>query len=338
MDNRNRRIVAVIALFFVVCIAGQAIVYGGDAYRFDAVAEFGENNVMVDIDTNYALEYSILSLRSDSTFGVSSYAIWCDEAYPVIGDLDAIRDCIHRLQLYFTNSNSSLDIITTDELTRIVASGDTSTAVLFITGTLPSSIYTGNQSDPIFDWLAVGGVMYWLSEKIGHSYAEKGLPHTTQVYGSDILFFGATDVVRAESNEVYTRNIESGSVTSKLGIYYGEVTNGIDCSRLTTPYLALDCNDGTYSAATFIQYHGGTGAVCVFGGHIKHEDVPTSVMASVTQAVVSGVSYDTMILDNRTGSGDASFNLHSDDSSYVYVYVGEMNTIWAKCLKRASAM
>lgn len=333
IDSRTRNAIAVIVVFIVVIMLGQSMIYSVNPYHCNTTIQRNGPLVDVTVDTNYSLEYTINSLRSDSMRNVNSYVIYYDESYPVDGDSAAILDAIKRLQLCFSNDNCTLSTIDASDLQDLMSRGDTSTAVLFLTGTMPEIIYNGTPSSLIFSWLSNGGVMYWLNGKLGKTYSEKN-GALVEVENPDRVFFGNNDIINPSNDQVFTKNLVTGSLTDKMGIYYGETTNGVDCSKLASPYLALDYNDGKYSAVTIIKYVDGNGVIGVFGGQVKYEAVPTSVMASVAQTIVSKLSYDTESVDYRTASGSRTIEMGCGEGySYVYIYFDRVNAVWAKIIK-----
>ena len=331
-DKQTRNALFVVAIFAFIILIGQSMIYVANPYHCDMHVERIGSEVEVQIDTNYSLGYTINSLRTDSMSYIESYAIFYDESYPVNGDLAAILDAIKRLQLCFSNDNTPTSIINATDLQKMMSDGKKSTAILFMTGTLPEDVYNGSSSSLILTWLENGGIMYWLHGKLGTSYAQRD-GELKYVEDSDQLFFGNNNVINGFTDHVFTKNLVDDSLTYRLGIYYGETTNGVDCSRLTSPYLALDYNDGTYSAVTLIKYFNGDGIIGVFGGELKYEGVPTSSMASVAQTIVSKLSYDTTLIDYRTGSGSDKITMDCGDGfSYIFMYVDRVNAIWAKTL------
>ena len=332
-SNRSvRNAILVLTIFTVVIIVGQSMIYVDNPYHCDMAVHRDGHSVEVTVNTNYSLEYTINSLRTDSMSNVSAYAIYFDESYPVNGDSAAILDAIKRLQLCFSNDNCEVKIIDTVELQNLLINGNITTAIIFMTGTMPKEIYDGTSTSPILTWLSNGGVMYWLNGKLGATFAEKG-GSLADVCDSDLLFFGNCEVINSSKEPVYTRNLVRDSLTDKMGIYYGETTNGVDCSRLSGPYLALDYNDGTYSAVTLVKYVGGNGVIGIFGGNLKYEGVPTSAMASVAQTIVSKLSYDSLLLDHVTASASRTVTLDCGDGfSYVFMFVDRVNAVWAKII------
>lgn len=330
MSTDTRNALAVIAVFVAIIMIGQAMIYSTSPYHCSIAVERNGSSVDVAVDTNYSLGYTINSLRTDSMMNVGSYVVFYDDAYPVNGDKDAIQDAMNRLQLCFSNDNCELKRIGASELTSLISAKDTSAAVVFMTGTIPKEVYDGTASSPIFAWLAEGGVMYWLHGKIGAAYAEKD-GEIVHVEDPDMLFFGIGDVINRSEEQVFTKNLVDDSLTYRLGIYYGETTNGVDCSRLTGQHLSLDYNDGKYSAVTLVKYVEGSGMIGVFGGNLKNEKVPTSAMASVAQTIVSKLSYDTVAIDYATASGSRVVTLECGEGySYVFMFVDRVNAIWAK--------
>ena len=318
-------------MFVIILIIGQSIIYINNPYHCEYTAIYEDGRIDVHIDTNYSLSYTVCALQSDSQTNIRSYAVYYDPEYPVTGNRADVEDCIKRLQLCFSNNNTDLPIINTVSLTEIINNTDTTIAIVFATGTLPEEIYNGQDTSSICNWLKNGGTMYWINGKLGHTYSVKN-GDIYDVPESDKLFFGTDEVINPASNHVFTKNLVEGSFTDILGIYYGETTNGLNCSKLTEPYLALDYNDGTYSAVTLVKYPGGTGTIGVFGGNIKYEAVPTSAMASVAQTIVSKISYDTILIDWATSSGCAELELNGNERTFVFMYVGEVNSIWGKIM------
>lgn len=332
IDTWTRNALAVIAIFVVIILIGQSMIYVASPYHCDMTVERNDSTVDVTVDTNYSLEYTINSLRSDSMRGVGSYVVYFDGQYPVVGDQSVILDAMERLQLCFSNDNCDLQMMDASGLQSVMSAKDTSIAVIFMTGTMPEEIYDGTPSSLIFGWLSAGGAMYWLHEKLGATYAEKN-GSIVPVDDPDGLFFGNSDVINTSKEQVFTKNLVDGSLTYRLGIYYGETTNGVDCSLLASPYLALDYNDGVYSAVTLVKYIGGEGLIGVFGGNLKYEAVPTSAIASVAQTIVSKLSYDTIALDYATASGSDTITLECGGGfSYVFMFVDRVNAVWAKTI------
>lgn len=332
IDAGTRNALAVIAVFVVIILTGQSMIYVASPYHCDMAVERNGSTVDVTVDTNYSLEYAVNSLRSDSMKGVSTYVVYYDGQYPVNGDQSVILDAMERLQLCFSNDNCDLQTIDASGLQSMMLTNNTSMAVLFMTGTMPEEIYDGTSSSLVFGWLAAGGVMYWLHEKLGATYAEKN-GSIVSVEDPDGLFFGNSGVINTSREQVFTKNLVDDSLTYRLGIYYGETTNGVDCSLLTSPYLALDYNDGVYSAVTLVRYVGGEGVIGVFGGNLKYEAVPTSAMASVAQTIVSKISYDTVALDYATASGSGTITLECGGGfSYIFMFVDRVNAVWAKTM------
>ena len=326
------------AVFIAIILAGNVISYANPYYS-NFNAERNGSEIDYSIDSNLSLDYTAVSMYNGN-YNIEQYVAFYDDAYPTPADgtavvtnngLDSINWLKHNLKKY----NIDLIILGAADVADIINSLDTTTALVFATGTLPEEIYSGNSSDSIFDWLKAGGVMYWMNGKIGTTYAERDNPELQEVTDGDSLFFGNSDVVRKENNPVKVGNLAKGSLTDALGIYFTYCTDGIDTTKLVSTYLSLDYSyegysaitdsTATYSAVTFVKYYDGAGMICNLGGAMNHDSAHM-----VAQVIAPGLSYDSVLIDYHKGqiSKDPAGKLQSaPGKTDVFIFIGKMSVI-----------
>ena len=326
------------AVFIVIILAGNVISYANPYYS-NFSAERNGSEIDYSIDSNLSLDYTAVSLYNGN-YNIERYVAFYDAAYPTPADgtavvtdhgLDSINWLKHNLKKY----NIDLLILGVGDVADIINDLDTTTALIFATGTLPGEIYRGDAADPIFKWLKAGGVMYWMNGKIGMTYAEHNDLETKEVIDGDSLFFGNSDVVRKESNTVKVGNLTKGSLTDVLGIYFTYCTDGIDTTKLVSTYLSLDYSHEeysaitgsttTYSAVTFVKYYDGDGMICNLGGAMNHDSAHM-----VAQVIAPGLSYDSVLIDYHNGqiNKDPRGKLHSSPGKTdIFIFIGKMSVI-----------
>jgi len=325
VELNTKKIGAVtIAAFIALILLGQMITYT-DTYHSEFSAERNGSVISYNINSNLSLNYTAVALDNGDLYQIERYVAFYDESYPMFDDAEDVKDSIKWLQHNLEKYNIDLEMADADEILDVVSGLDTKTAIVFATGTLPSEIYDGTSSSPIFDWLKAGGVMYWIGGKIGYTYAERETSELKEVPDKELLFFGNNDVIREETEKVYARNLIEGSLTDVAGIYFNEYTNGIDTSKLTGPFMSLDYSEDGYSSVVFAKYYDGDGMICNLGGILNHDTAHTAA-----QTIAPGLTHVSAVVDHCTGqiSKNPSGELQTvAGKTDVFIYIGTMSVI-----------
>lgn len=327
MRKRIDIAVIAVAVFLVIIAVGEATIYAANPYHCSVDVRRSGDVADYSFDTNIGVTYTCVSLDNSSNH-VNGYLAYYDEDYndtyyrqDVYRSLSYLKDMLKKYSI-------DLRFVDTDELTSVISSGNTGDAVIFATGCLPDTIYTGQPSDPIFGWLSAGGYMYWLGPPVGSQYFDpSGAVHN--VDKPDGLFFGANDVIRTSEGTVFDNSIVKGSLTDVTHQYYNECTYGVDVSKLVTPYTALDYSSGGYHAVTFVKYHSGTGTIAVFGGGLNKYVVGADVAQPVAQTIASRTTYDTAVIDyvsgnNAKGASGTVRCTHGATDVYIFLTTGDV--------------
>ena len=324
--DANRIGVIIIVAMITVILSGAVLSYANPYYS-NFNAERNGSEIDYSIDSNLSLDYTAVSMYNGN-YNIEQYVAFYDESYESLANsaLTGLQWLQNNLEKYRIN----LLILEVGDVADIVNNLDTTTALVFATGTLPGEIYRGDASDPIFKWLKAGGVMYWMNGKIGTTYVDKE-SDPIKVPDADILFFNHELVIREGDNTVYNRDLVAGSLTDVLGIYYNEYTNGVYTDRMTGSYLSLDYWWDGYSAVTFVKYHDGDGMICNLGGSLTRHTAPL-----VAQVIASGLTYDSALIDYHKGQLgiDPKGTLQSAaGTTDIFIYIGKMNVIGGQCFR-----
>lgn len=326
---KNKPLIAVIALFLLIIVAGEALIYAVPHHDISAEAIRNGDVAEYSFDTDLNIAYQVVSM-DNSTNKTTRYVAFYDENYTAYYRPDVLPS-IEWLQKCMLKNSMELTIVNLEELNTLVLTNDTETAVIFATGILPYSIYKGSPDDPIFQWLENGGMMYWLGNSLGAEYFdENSIKH--KVENSDMLFYGSSDVTREhdfKEGSVFNNDMVEGSLSDLTRQYYNECTFGLDVSKLSTEYLTLDYNLEGYYAVTFMKYHSGSGTLVVFGGGLNKYAIGADVAMTVAQTLACRTTYDSTIVDyvygdNAKGASGTVECLNGDTDVFMFVGTGDL--------------
>ena len=331
---QSKRMIAVVILFVVIVLAGQFIIYAGPHHSISSSVVRDGTDAHYEFDTDLDIAYQVISMDNSSNTTVR-YVAFYDENYASIYYRPDVKESIDWLVKCMDKNSLRLELIDLEELNRIVLSCDTTTAVVFATGILPDSIYTGLSSDPIFKWLKEGGMMYWLGSQLGAEYFDEYLQKYS-VMDSDTLFYGASDVTRKhqfDEGSIYNNDLIEGSFSAQTRQYYNECTFGLDISKLSTDFMNLDYNYQGYYSVVFLKYHSGIGTLVVFGGDLKKYAIGADVAMTVAQTLACRTTYDSRIIDYVSGdnakgvSGTVKCDIGPTD---VFMFVSTGDLVYGK--------
>ncbi len=334
MIDRKDIATITVAVFLVVIVVGEITTYGINPYHCGVEVHRDGPTAQYSFDTNVNITYSCVSMDNSSN-SVEKYYAYYDEDVASAYYRPDVHDALQYLKTMLVKFGINLLFIDTAELTDIMETEDVSGAIVIATGKLPDTVYTGNSTDPIFGWLSAGGMMYWIGGSFGSEYFDSSLV-THAVADADTLFFGTSDVIRDRvegDGPVFDDSLVGGSLTDMTHQYYNECTYGVDVSKLTDPYVTTDYNYEGYYATAFVKYHGGSGALVIFGGGLNKYVVGPDVAQPVAQTIASRMTYDTVIIDYVAGgnakgaSGEVQCNSTPTD---VFVFLTNGDFIFGR--------
>ena len=199
-------------------------------------------------------------------------------------------------------------------------------AVFFVSGALPDTVYNGNDSDPFCVWMDNGGTVYWTGPEIGR-YVSTPSGVTDRGTG----FFGG---------DVNTDGSVYGYTESEMFTYTGmrndDVLYGLRVDQPDSKVLSFVSDDG-YSAVSVAKLRNGN--VTVFAGNIATTENVSQVLLNRTccaDLLICGLTYTSEGLDCGGGSvrGSVESSTQADVSPYsgrlFFISVGPNASDWSK--------
>ena len=306
--------IAVIAMI----IAGEYLVIAAshDDYSSSAVADGG--SVDFTIYSKQSHEYCVASL--DNTLGdLESVAVYFDSSYASFagrGVVDtggrALDEKYYVEQIPATLKLRGVDfckIADAGGVKEITQSPGKGSALIFISGAMPDTVYDGTSASPILSWISSGGRLYWLGGPIGEYISHKD--RLEEVPGGASLFLGTDCIGPAEINAY--KEVDNG-FRDALKLQSNHLGYAVDTSLLPDglKFLTMGYCDGSLSTITLVPNGGGT--VCVIAG-----DYTIRQRMDLAQVVASCIGPTTVLVDFVEGAvkGHAEGRIAIGDSVYV---------------------
>lgn len=336
-------------VFVVVLLAGEVISYGPGVYTAESSVGFSEDGYEVNITTDYPTEYTVLVTSTAANAQDRHLFIYRDSSYPSLIEASYLDYWIDKLSAEMrVYGDPDYTVVNAEGLSYVMegsvdAGAAEETAVLFMSGILPDTVY-GEDSTLLEDWLAAGGALYWtggpLGLYVGHS--ESGRQSYEEVsWDPGERFFGVPGSIGDGSSP------DNGSTPSKdrgigkaLGIYYDHCKYGVS-SDVPGLFLGTENEDGLSSIA-LCAYTGGSGTIAVFGGSFP-PDVKDVAYSILLRVILSGLCYDSEVLtlvDSEKGRGTTTVPITDSDrgSTVVFVWLGDLLGTYGKTERIYSVM
>jgi len=330
LTARVSNITILLTCLIAVLLIGEFVSYS-NPYYCNIDAKLTEDYISYSLDTNLSIQYTAVSLDNGGIYDyITEYVVLVDDKYPMNLSYEAFNFSLANISSFLSDAGLDLKRKSTDEIVEIIKTGidhETSTAIFFIAGTLPSEIYDGTKNSIIFDWLKTGGVMYWGNGVLGKYVSEKHKNISTIPLDiCSTLFFGKPGAINNTDVRTYEKNLINESLTDIMGVFYNECTFGIKTDSLDNS-LGLDYSVDGFRSVSLTKYHDGSGMVVVFGGFIVKDSAP-----SIAQVIASSLNYSTKIIDwtNEMICGSTSNHLDYQDHPSIYIYLGKLQSIKAQ--------
>ena len=298
-------------VIFAVVIIGEVVVYTSGTDDFTINAEKSSDKLDYTISVNGAQVYSVIAMDNGSMKAMDEIYVYYDRNYATqyvfdvgpIGSNPFTHDYyIDQLVKLLRNAGSApVKVLSADELSKAMTEdmgASFQKGLVVISGALPDTIYSGDPSDDIFDWLNDGGRLYWAGNLLGAYIATAdGIESVPDGYQNN--FFGS-DCLNTGDVSFVDKDDESNTLRYDLSLKNNDVRFGVDVSRLPagTNYLTAGYTDGTYSSTVMVEY--GNGMICVLGGNLKKTQC-----SDMVQLLSSNVVHTTKVID--VVNGDVQF-------------------------------
>ena len=328
MELRKVDGIAVLAVVMVAAVViGEVSVYCIDTNSYDSDVTFESTSLSYSVYSNGSDGYEVVAFNGTSR--VTDLRLLIDEDFDdnlnsarevctVLGfDQGSLYDQL-RKQLSMRGFDDVSEI-SSDDVGDFVSSTKANPVGLglFVAGySLPSSIYTGNPTDPLFEWIQNGGRLYWAASNIGQFYSDSDGVH--EVTGYQELFFGTSDCICTTGD--YAVDVVDNGFREALCLQNNRMEHALKAS-VGAP-MGYVC-DG-YASVVIVPR--GSGSVCVFSG-----DLPIRLTEDMAQIVSSGVDCGTVIAGTCSGTVKGTVNGSLDVSAdSAYVYIGGVNTVYGR--------
>ena len=289
-----------------VMVIGEIALYA-EPYSFSS--DVDPDGPTYEVEASAAAHFDIIQMDGRFSPPTEVY-IYHDDSYGSFGPgLRSVEDFVQELEIRGMEST----IVDADGLRDLMSEDPVGKAVVFVSGSMPSTIYTGSSEDPVVSWMKSGGSVYWIGQTMG-KYV--GLPggEISQVDGWESLFFGGR-INDSGSMDVGERRI--GDIGDLLCLRSSNAQYGMSVDVPDSLSLGYVTNDG-YTSIGIAKY--GEGMVCIVGGFYSDTE-----RTDLAQIVASGVTYDSEVVLHESVSvkgGEKTGDLVPLDGSVVYIFAG----------------
>ncbi len=298
--------------FILVIVSGMAITFM-DPYEYWSEVSSNDDGFDYTVGSSGSADYSILSIKNGEFNPPDEIYVHYDEAYGVAEGYcseETYEDMIEELRIRGIIA-TGLD---SDLLLELMLDPDaTGKAVVFITGALPRTIYSGSPDDVFFQWFERGGSVYWIGHSMG-KYIGNGDGTISEVPSWRSLFFGEghmNDGGSDEHGEELVSDIALLLCLYSSGVGYGlssDIPNSLEMSFV---------DDSGFSASSLVKFH--NGQIGVIGASFSDAS-----RTDLAQMISSGMTYDSEIVDKtsvKTHHSEETGTV-SIDCDIVYIFCG----------------
>ena len=322
-------VVVLIAVIMVAAvIVGELGAYAFQPNSYSADAEWDGGSVRYSVTSNGSDGFTVIAMTGSSV--VEDLRIYIDENFDdnleeargyceVLGfdQKDMADQLMKQLSMRGFGNVSETDSVGLNDFVASTMSDPSGKGIFVIGYALPSSVYSGDPVDPLFDWIKNGGRLYWAASDIGRFYTDGSGVH--EVADNQELFFGMSSCIYSGSDKATDTE---DTFCAPFCIQNNRMEHAVSTSvpgSLPIGYL----HEG-YASVSLIGM--GSGCVCVFSG-----DLPIRETEDMAQVVAAGLTDDTVIVSMVSGEvkGTRSGTLEGTSDS-AYVFIGGVNTVFGR--------
>ncbi len=326
---RKESIIA--AVFVIIVLSGMGIAYVHNPYGANIEADIDGNTVNYKISANYATGYSVVSIYNDKELGIEDYYVLSDAEYGSVIIGDPLESLIGYLQKELcVRGGIKLIPVDSQEMQRIMqeelSSGDFRSAVIFLSGAMPDTIYDGTVHSTAISWLSAGGTIYWSGQNFGKYIARNG--GIEKVVDHSLELFGVNDAFRDVGDyPTFSRSAVNPTDNDQLCMHYNNITYGIKPNNISNQSLSLGYIEDGACSAVLLKY--GEGMLVHLGGYIGHMDA-----YYVAQIISLYLTYSSEFVEYSEGKmikGGVTGTVHLDRSNTsvaVYLDAVKVSKLW----------
>lgn len=311
MKQDNFTFMLALIMIAIVVIGGVSI-YFINPYNYDADAIVDTNSAEYSIDVSNPVEYNILVLDN---FGI-----------PPTESLIICSDGSNYSERFKTQLNirgfNDVEIVDPANLPEVMMGDPSGRAILIPQGPFPEEIYSGAASDPVFDWLAAGGSIYWFGYLPENGYKV----NDSTIVDADV-YLSPFGLAPENFCTVPNGNVSrSDELCTQLRFRGSDVMYGLSTS-IGKPISYV--SESGYSAITVMKVLNGT--MIVLGGGQSNEN-----LADLAQVISSGITYGTVSIGFDSGivkntiRDSILYSSSGKENVSVYIHIGGYYTVYGK--------
>jgi len=328
----------ILSIIFVLVVAtvliGEVYVYTFNTDRYSSEVSMTADGIDYSVTSGGTNPYSVLVFDNDSFEKSSKYYVYYDADYgSIVEDVFVPVGARAFTQEYYISQLikmleyrgiTDVEILNAADLKTSMDSdislGNITNGLIVLSGALPDTIYQGNVTDTIFDWLQDGGRLYWAGNLLGAYYSVPGSVVEVPT-GYQTLFFGS-ECLNTGDTERAMSDITTNDLRHTLSLMNNNVRYGIDTSGLSGTYLEMGYTEDGYSSIVMTEF--GNGMICVLAG-----DYSNNQRHDLAQMISSGIchlsasaGYAGGTVERSTVTGQIDITFITGNNYVVYVYYG----------------
>ena len=320
MQGKTRHLYVIAVILLAIIVAGEAVSLTSSHNDFSSSVDAKEGSIEVSVSGKGAYTYDIIVMNGSLPSPTDVY-VYYDERYasaveevPVSTGARALDQKYYVQQMAPTLRSCGINntiILNADGLREVMGHDGMGKAVVFLSGTLPDTVYDGTSDSLILKWMDTGGRLYWCGNVIGKYLSHQGGIET--VPNGPALFVGADcPDVKALGSAPMLNGFYESLYFQNTDLRYSPV---LDSLPEDVDYIAMGYSDGRQASITMVEH--GEGLVCIMGG-----DYSRRQRIDLGQVIASGVCPGTEIVEDLKGTMDYSVTKEVRTGERVYIVLG----------------
>ncbi len=318
-------------LMTVLFVFGGAIVaFYPDPYEYDVSFSNDGSCYRYEFSSNVDVETSSIVISNTGLFDLSSILVCYDESFSSINPHADQLDFIEIFEKHAEiRSIEAFEVVSSEEMLECMDLADErSTALMFLSGSIPVTLYDGTSDCPLIQWLDRGGMLINIAGTLGKYYSNgPDFEDIVEVEGFGKLFGDVDDDCFAGyGDRCYALDGDPSRIHEWLHADLNECTFGTRYSELDQALnLGYVSEEGYTSACAFKSHEG-----MIFNFGCSLADYNHS-SGNIAQILASGIDYSSVLVERHVGDtrGDSEgyFDIEGDYS--IYCFIGSSRVLFA---------
>lgn len=296
MNHKRMFIIIAVALIAVVLI-GEVYVYSfSPSSSFSVESSKRDDGIGYSMNSGVSTTYDMIVSDNGGFEAPRNFYFYRDSSYKTFISPSDADHTIDQLRKMFGKTGITVNTLASDSLKDMlasdIASGKCNDVLICVTGDLPDTVYTGKETDTIFEWIHAGGRLYWAGNVVGSYYSTR--EGVSNVWNCQKLFLGC-DCINNTVTTAYGK-ITDNDYCDALHLQNNQVLYSADMTKIAG-VKSLSIGYSESNCASVSLFASGDGMVCIFGGlpsKLQREDM--------VQVISSHICYKSVIIEHKGGN------------------------------------